>query len=352
MSRSPTASRALALLFLGAAISTSGILAAPTSIPSPWMSSHPSSNEAQDPQLQSAGGQAHSLFEGQKFKLPQTLHRGGVEHPNVVSLRRAGDDLPFVDSGELNDKDGIDPSTRTVSVPVKSQRDQDLRKRVDEPTHPTTNPQQRVAMSLAIQSANVKNRSGAKKLAKRLKKMYTDLINKWKDAEGREASILSLGRDAQEALYVEYMSTITEMVHAADKGRTFTRAWDLLSRDYNKLLTNCETLLSEFEVIELNIGAREDRSYYPMILLTLLERLHTIDEDTDKEEVQARRLEMARKYMRFAETNWNGVKYERLCENPDDKDTFPQLSLQRWCDVRNTFKQSLQRDEEKRRRGN
>ncbi|KAJ3776867.1 hypothetical protein FB446DRAFT_242695 [Lentinula raphanica] len=248
MSRSPTASRALALLFLGAAISTSGILAAPTSIPSPWMSSHPSSNEAQDPQLQSAGGQAHSLFEGQKFELPQTLHRGGVEHPNVVSLRRAGDDLPFVGWGELNDKDGIDPSTRTVSVPVK-QRVQDLRKRVDEPTHPTTNPQQRVAMSLAIQSANVKNRSGAKELAKTLNEMYTDLNNKWNAAEGQPGSMLSLGRDAQEALYGEYMSTITEMVHAANKGKTFTGALDLLSRNYNKLLTNCKTLLSEFEKV-------------------------------------------------------------------------------------------------------
>ncbi|KAJ3755981.1 hypothetical protein EV360DRAFT_85377 [Lentinula raphanica] len=117
MSRSPTASRALALLLLGAAISTSGILAAPTSIPSPWMSSHPSSNElAQDPQLQSAGGQAHSLFEGQKFELPQTLHRGGVEHPNVVALRRDGDDLPFAGSGDSNDKDDMGVSVIPVTL--------------------------------------------------------------------------------------------------------------------------------------------------------------------------------------------------------------------------------------------
>ncbi|KAJ3776865.1 hypothetical protein FB446DRAFT_719979 [Lentinula raphanica] len=110
MSRSTTASRALAILLLGAAISTSGVLAAPTSMDPTQMSSNPSSNGARDLQFQSADGQAHSLSdEGLELELPQTVqvHRGGVEHPDVV-LRRDGNRLSFADSGFLSKKDGID----------------------------------------------------------------------------------------------------------------------------------------------------------------------------------------------------------------------------------------------------
>ncbi|KAJ3820015.1 hypothetical protein F5880DRAFT_1014430 [Lentinula raphanica] len=110
MSRSTTASRALAILLLGASLSTSGVLAAPTSMDPTQMSSDPSSNGARDLQFQSADGQAHSLSdEGLELELPRTVqvHRGGVEHPNVV-LRRDGDRLSFADSGYLDDKDGMD----------------------------------------------------------------------------------------------------------------------------------------------------------------------------------------------------------------------------------------------------
>ncbi|KAJ3755982.1 hypothetical protein EV360DRAFT_85378 [Lentinula raphanica] len=310
MSRSTTASRALAILLLGAAISSSGVLAAPTSMPSPEMSSNPSSNGARDLQFQSADGQAHSLSdEGLELELPQTvqLHRGGVEHPNVI-LRRDGHDvgLSFAGTAYLNDKDDIDPST--VSVSVDLEHAQDLRKRGNvgsmptlnfesneprKPSEPVTmmeseNPQQRVAISLAGQAAKVVNAAGAKELGDKLWGMYNEIHVQVEAAP-------ELSDDSLAKLYRKYMSTVTEMVNAAEKAESLVHGvLEPLS------LSNYKELLSEFDKIENEILVRPDPDgkigdgFY----LTIRERLETIAESrANKEAWRARRLELVTKYM-------------------------------------------------------
>ncbi|KAJ3831440.1 hypothetical protein F5878DRAFT_729654 [Lentinula raphanica] len=114
-----TTSRALAILFVGAAIS-SGVLAAPTS---PLTGSNLSSTEAQ---LSNSSFGQGSLSESQPAKLSH-----GVEDANVVSLGQVGVDRTFKDPKHEQDswtEDDEDSIKIPVSFHAKEHR-ADLSKR-------------------------------------------------------------------------------------------------------------------------------------------------------------------------------------------------------------------------------
>ncbi|KAJ3712435.1 hypothetical protein C8R42DRAFT_686895 [Lentinula raphanica] len=332
MSRSTTASRALAILLLGAALSTSGVLAAPTSMDPTRMSSDPSSNGARDLQFQSADGQAHLLSdEGLELELPRTVqvHRGGVEHPDVV-LRRDGNRLSFADSGFLSKKDGIDPST--ISVSVDLEHAQDLRERGhSETSEPEPkNPQQEVAIRLAVQAAELENAKGAKELGDTLWKLY-DEINPRLEEPPDSLSI----RPGLVKLYVLYMSTVTEMVHAAEKAVSFVPAvLDPIS------LSDYQSLLSKFDKLEAKIIAQPDPDgqYGAHVYNAIVDQLETIKKDTNRNEYRARRLKLVEKYM---DTVRLRVSDARKAAQHGYKDEESKVHLEKWDSMNRNFKKAL-----------
>ncbi|KAJ3968547.1 hypothetical protein EV361DRAFT_1035630 [Lentinula raphanica] len=339
MSRSTTASRALAILLLGAALSTSGVLAAPTSMDPTQMSSHPSSNGARDLQFQSADGQAHSLSdEGLELELPQTVqvHRGGVEHPDVV-LRRDGNRLSFADSGFLSKKDGIDPST--ISVSVDLEHAQDLRERGhSETSEPEPkNPQQEVAIRLAVQAAELENVKGAKELGDTLWKLY-DEINPRLEEPPDSLSITK--RPGLVKLYELYMSTVTEMVHAAEKAVSFVPAvLDPIS------LSDYQSLLSKFDKLEAKIIAQPDPDgqYGAHVYNAIVDQLETIQKDTNRNEYRARRLKLVEKYMDTVRLRVSDARKaaQRDYTDNDSEEGSAKIILKKWESMHRHFKNEV-----------
>ncbi|KAJ3725430.1 hypothetical protein C8R42DRAFT_442934 [Lentinula raphanica] len=115
----PTKSRVLAILVLGAAISSS-VLAAPASIPPPPPLSRPSTNS-----FSTEAPPFHSRSVGQTAEVAMLRGRR-VEHVNLVS-RRDGSDLTTIDDPEYGlgaGKDATgDMNSVAVSVNLKQRAD-------------------------------------------------------------------------------------------------------------------------------------------------------------------------------------------------------------------------------------
>ncbi|KAJ3816880.1 hypothetical protein F5880DRAFT_1618825 [Lentinula raphanica] len=123
----PTKSRVLAILVLGAAISSS-VLAAPASIPPPPPLSRPSTNPSTNLFSTEAQPSLHSRAVGQTASEVATLRGRRVEDANFVPpSRRDGSDLTAIDDPKYGSDFGKD-ATRdvnnvAVSVNLKQRTD-------------------------------------------------------------------------------------------------------------------------------------------------------------------------------------------------------------------------------------